>query len=122
MINYMQTNQNSIGNINVIDNKTWDDLLNYIKKYSITNQTNQTSQTNQTKIISYFYDISNQYNIEMKTIIKDFINFIIRYKPNLYSTDFFNFVEFIIHSQDVNINYILNYTISRFCRILRDSD
>lgn len=106
MINYMQTNQNSITNILVIDELVWCNLFDYI----INSKDNIIKHSD---IINYFNNISITYNIEMKNIIKEFINFIVRYKKEVYSSDFFNFVEFIMHTYDVNINYLLNYTVSR---------
>jgi DNA polymerase III delta prime subunit len=109
MINYMQTNQNSVGNINVIDNEIWDDLFNYI----VSNKNNENISNTKNDIINHFNIISTKYNIEMKNIIKDFINFIVRNKKHVCTNEFFNFVEFIMHTQDVNINYLLNYLVTR---------
>jgi replication factor C subunit 3/5 len=122
MINYMQTNQNSIGDINVIDNDVWYDLFNYIidknNNSSILNESQTNSKISKINkhndIINYFNTISIKYNIEMKNIIKDFINYIVRYKKYVCNENFFNFVEFIMHTQDINMNYLLNYIISRF--------
>lgn len=113
MINYMQTNQNLIENIDIIDNNVWNDLFEYIIYVSNNSSTNKRED-----IIEYFNKISIKYNIEMKNIIKDFINFIVRHKKHINSIEFFNFVEFIMHTTDLNINYLLNYVVSRFIKIL----
>jgi replication factor C subunit 3/5 len=100
MINYMQSTQNSFGNINVIDNGVWEELTQmFINK----NKHND--------IIKKFYKISEKYNIELKNLIKDYINFLIRYKIFYVDKHFLNFVEFIMHINEPNINYILNYLI-----------
>jgi replication factor C subunit 3/5 len=99
MINYMQSNQHLLGNLNVISNDIWDNLIIEIR------------DKNKEHIIKYVYNISESYNVEIKNIIKDFLNYIIRKKTEYVDEHFLNFIEFIMHIQDANINYILNYTI-----------
>ena len=102
MINYMQSNQNYIGYVNVINNTIWEDLTNaFIKKKT------------KLKLYNIILDISINYNIEIKNLIKDYINFIIRYKTKYINADFLNCIEFIMHINQPNINYLLNYTILR---------
>jgi replication factor C subunit 3/5 len=100
MINYMQSTQNLIGDINVIDNEIWEQLtstfINKDKKESI---------------IYDLHKISETYNIEIKNLIKDYINYIIRYKPTYVNSSFLNFIEFIMHINEPNINYLIHYTI-----------
>ena len=100
MINYMQSTQDSLGNINVIDNEVWKDLTQMF-----------TNKNNKNKIIKTFYKISDKYNIELKNLIKDYINFIIRYNSFYVNSEFLDFVEFIMHINEPNIVYLLNYTI-----------
>ena len=102
MINYMQSNQNYIGYVNVINNTIWENLTDafIIKK-------------NKLKIYNIILSISINYNIEIKNLIKDYINFIIRYKTSYINADFLNCIEFIMHINQPNITYLLNYTILR---------
>jgi len=100
MINYMQSTQDSLGNINVIDNGVWEELTQMF-----------IHNNKQNEIIKKFYKISDKYNIELKNLIKDYINFLIRYKFFYVNKHFLDFVEFIMHINEPNINYILNYTI-----------
>jgi replication factor C subunit 3/5 len=122
MINFMQSNQEIIkkdetnsnhlpvvneSKIFIIDNEIWDQLtLLFIKKKKIES------------IFKYIYDISIQYNIDKKNIIKDYLNFIIRNKPNIISKEFLDFVENIMHIDENNnkiyIYYSLNKLISFF--------
>ena len=100
MINYIQSNQNTLNNHRVIDKDEWNKLLGLIK---IDNNYN-----NIKKIIE---TISVEYNIEIKNLIKDFLNYIIRYKSQLLSLKLFEFIESIIHNPEANPEYITNYTI-----------
>jgi DNA polymerase III delta prime subunit len=102
MINYIQSNQNVLHEHQVIDNSVWHDLtdlLNDPSKYSLASD--------------YIDTISNTYNIEIKNIIKDYLNYIIRYKKEFISADFFDFIEFIMHISDISSskNHLKEYTI-----------
>ena len=98
MINYMQSNQHMMKEQLVIDNTVWDTLTATIKK-SINNS------------ITMLKTISSTYNIEIKNLIKDYLNFIIRTHPEFINPKFLKFVEFIMHLKDSNIEYITKYTI-----------
>jgi len=106
MINYIQSNQHIIKDNNVICNLTWENL-------SLLFQSN-----NYYKLLNEKLEqISQDYNIEIKNIIKDYLNYIIRYKPNLITIDFLKFTEFIIHLHNPNNEYIKKYTIERLHKL-----
>ena len=68
MINYMQSNEKSISNKKIIKNDLWDELIDLIK-------------SNDTKyIIKYINTLTVEYNVEKKYIVKQFLNYLIRYK------------------------------------------
>jgi DNA polymerase III delta prime subunit len=100
MINYIQSNQNVINNQNVIDNQIWDNLTKSFQ-----------SEKNYKIIVTQIDEISKEYNIEIKNIIKDYLNYIIRYKSNYISFELFSLVEFIMHLQESNVEYIKKYFI-----------
>jgi replication factor C subunit 3/5 len=116
MINYIQSNQDIIQNINtnvnktihfnIIDKTVWETILNLIQKHEKIE-----------KINLFIYDISIKYNVDKKNIIKDFLNYIIRNKPNIVNTNFLLFVENILHSQSTN-QHIIYYCISRLSSFL----
>jgi replication factor C subunit 3/5 len=88
MINCMQSKQdivkfqeNEILEFNIIDNDVWINLLNKLAS----------REKNET-VNNFVQSISNQYNIDKKNIIKDFINYIIRNHPKYLSKEFLNFV------------------------------
>jgi len=120
MINYIQSNQDIIQTINsnnntniknpiqfnIIDKTIWENILSLIQK-----------DEKMEKINLYIYDISIKYNVDKKNIIKDFLNYIIRNKPNIVSTNFLLFVENVLHSQSNN-QHLIYYCISRLSSFL----
>lgn len=103
MINFMQSNQNVLDtHFNIIDTVVWETLHNYFIKRE------------QLAVVgSYIQDISINYNIDKKNIIKDYLNYIIRNKPQLIKGDFLNFVENIMHNQDFKNTNFIHYALSR---------
>ena len=113
MINFMQSNQNRnvLGDgsknenmINIINNSIWENILHKIK-----------NKESLTVINKYIHDTSVSYNIDKKNLIKDFFNYIIRSKTTFVNvnSDFLNFVENLIHSQECNNKIYVNYSISK---------
>ena len=100
MINYIQSNQYIVSNKEVVDDNIWNELTRLIndkKKYKETQK--------------YFYKISSDYNIEIKNIIKDYLNYIIHHRPEYLTSAFLKFTEFIMHLNEPPIDYIVNYSI-----------
>ena len=115
MINFMQSNQDIVKKLstdteptnetigfNIIDNDIWESI---IKKIS--------DRDDIESICSYIYSISTKYNVDKKNIIKDFLNYIIRNNPKIVTSEFLNFVENLMHSQNINNNSHIYYSISR---------
>jgi len=98
MINFMQSNQSNFkhdnlnnDNFNIIDNNVWLSLTNKIlKKYSL-------------DVL-----VSDIHNISI-----DYLNYIIRNKSNLITSQFLDFVENLMHSQESNNQIFVNYSLSR---------
>jgi replication factor C subunit 3/5 len=108
MINFMQSNQNLLTtNFHVIDDATW------VKVFESFQQ-KKASKT----IVCDFQDISEKYNIDKKNIIKSFLNYIIRKKPQFVSHEFLNFVENIMHYQECKNSVYINYSILRLSQFL----
>jgi DNA polymerase III delta prime subunit len=121
MINFMQSKQDifKIENIKndknvknpknpknelefIIDDNIWETITNMIvNKKGINN------------IESVIYNISINYNIDKKNIIKDYINYIIRNKPDTICPEFLNFVENVMHSQECNNKTYVYYSLSK---------
>jgi replication factor C subunit 3/5 len=109
MINFMQSNQDIIkfdsndeSSISIIDNDIWENIIEKIKK-----------REKIENICAYVHLISIKYNIDKKNIIKDFLNYIIRNKPQSITPEFLNFVENLMHSQNLNNKNHIFYSLSR---------
>jgi DNA polymerase III delta prime subunit len=113
MVNFMQSNQdivksNSINvNFNIIENSIWESLLLKLEKKEKLDSINK-----------YIHEISIKYNIDKKNIIKDFINYIIRNKTTIVTSDFLIFVENIMHTQDCNNKVYINYALTKMSTFL----
>ena len=107
MINYMQSNQHLLEDQKVIDTKVWENLTYVLQK-----------QDKLGNIINLIDNISSTYNIETKNLIKDYLNYIIRYKSNYISKDFLNYAEFIMHLHDPKVEHVRNYSIIRLQNLL----
>ena len=111
MINFIQSNQDIMKNnlalesetiTYIIDNDVWENIIDkIIKREKLEN------------ICAYVQLISIKYNIDKKNIIKDFLNYIIRNKSTNITSDFLNFAENLMHSQNLNNNYHIYYSLSR---------
>jgi len=100
MINYIQSNQNTINTNAVIDITTWENLTKVIK-----------NKNDLKKSILLFHEISNEYNIDIKNVIKDYLNYIINNNPEYISFSFLKFTEFVIHLINPNSEQIVNYIV-----------
>ena len=109
MINYIQSNQYMIHNKKVINNDIWEDITKGLaddKSYKSTDERLE--------------KISIEYNIDIKNIVKDYLNYLIRNNTKLVSSvKFLKFVETIVHMVEPNTEYIKNYTIETLHVLLR---
>ena len=109
MINYMQSNHNVKISHNVINNKIWKHLT----------QLFQNSDTDVNEIFKYIEEIIVKYNIDEKNLIKDYINYLVRYEIQYVTCELLKCMEFLIHICSNNTKYIINYFIYRLHNILR---
>jgi len=106
MINYMQSNHNVIATHKVIDDKLWETFTDILCK-----------EGSHEKCGVFIDTVSNDYNLEIKKFIKDYINYVIRHKPHFVTREFLAFVEFIMHLQDPNVEHIKFYSIIRLNKL-----
>jgi DNA polymerase III delta prime subunit len=99
MINYMQSNEQIIHNKKIIQTDLWDNITTNMKDRSLKYN------------IEFITNVSNEYNVEKKNIIKNYLNYIVRYNKELLSSEFLQFVENIMHVTELNIDYMLPLTI-----------
>lgn len=105
--NHNNTNFNKIISFNIIDNDVWSELISKLK-----------NREKIELIINCINQISINYNIDKKNIIKDFLNYIIRNHNSIIDSDFLNFVENLMHSQDTNNNIYIYYSLTRLSSLL----
>ena len=113
MINFLQSNQefktqDSL-KIKIISNTIWKELTNKIKKHN---------DVKILTILKYINDISTNYNIDKKHIIKNYFNYIIENNTELVSREFLNFVENTIHNNNCKDEIYIKYFISRMKKFL----
>jgi replication factor C subunit 3/5 len=108
MINFMQTNQDVEDNeLNIIDDEIWYNLyLNIINGVSLHCLNNEIN------------NISLEYNIDKKNIIKDFLNYLIRNCEDIWTTTFFDFLENIVHFEDCNNEHYVNFSMIKLMNLI----
>ena len=110
MINYIQSNQYIVSNKEVVNDNIWNELTIQIK-----------SKNKYVDSIKTIYKISSDYNIEIKNIIKDYLNYIIHYKQDYVSSSFLKFTEFIMHLNEPQIDHMVKYTVLKLHELFNQS-
>ena len=108
MINYMQSNEQLIYNRKIIQTELWEKITDDIKNKSL--------DVN----LQFISKLSNEYNIEKKNIIKNYLNYLIRNKKHIINSSFLSFVENIMHISELNIEYMLPYCILKLNKFLNN--
>lgn len=110
MINFMQSNQNiDLNDYKIIDETIWLELLDKLTK-----------KENMHNLVKYVNNVSINYNLDTKNIIKDFLNYIIRKHSHLISNKLLQFVENIMHFEDCNNNYFVNYSLLKLSSLINE--
>lgn len=107
MINFMQSNQDNINNIKVINSTMWIDLYNKI-----------ICKTSIDELNEFIQQISMAYNIDKKNIMNNFFLFLIRNNDDILNPNFLNFLENVIHTEECKSKYYVNYSLSRLLKLL----
>jgi len=101
MINYIQLNQViEETKATIVNSKIWETS----HQLFITN-------TNETHIIEYINNISIEYNIDKKNIIKQYFNYVIRNYGTQLESAFFEIIETNIHNNEIPIEYMVKYFV-----------
>jgi replication factor C subunit 3/5 len=100
MINYLQSNQYDINVMSVLDDTVWNSLTESIK-------------ISKDNAKSKLYEIQTKYHIDVRNIIKDYLNYIIAYEALPIDSDFINFSEFIMHLSEPNAAYLVDYFLEK---------
>jgi replication factor C subunit 3/5 len=105
MINYIQTNQDNLQELHVITNAVWDKMVDLFRDPAC----------DIPAITSYFREIGARYYIDPRTIIKQFLYYIVRYRSSeMVTSELLNSIEHIIHLHHIRNEYIIHYFILKF--------
>jgi len=111
MINFIQLNQNvTIWEANIISTDVWKKIYNLLKE----------NKEDVKNIIQYIHDISIQYNVDKKNILKSFFNYIIRNKVEIVNAEFLYLVEQIVHCNEMNTEHILNFFVNQMINCIKN--
>ena len=99
MINFIQSNHNTIGlNINIIQDSFWKQLIKKMKK----------KDKNVRKFIE---NNCIKYNIKIKSFIIKFMTYLVKSNKKYLSNKWLDFIEYTVHNSTVNEKYLLEYII-----------
>jgi replication factor C subunit 3/5 len=102
MINYIQTNQEHLQELHVITNSVWGKLVELFRDPACDIAT----------IKTYFREIGERYYIDPRTIIKNFMYYIVRHQSDeMVSVSLLNSIEHIIHLHHIRNEYVIHYFI-----------
>jgi replication factor C subunit 3/5 len=107
MVNFMQSNQSSLNELNIIDNRSWIELSSILTNSHVEDA------------VKYINKLSISCNVDKKNIIKDYIYYL-THNTNITS-EFLTFVEGIMHFHDCNESYYLHYSLLRIASFIKNS-
>ena len=102
MINYMQTNQDIINNNYIISN------INYKKIYE------KLKENDYQSLNKFIKNLSKDYNLDKKNIIKLFLNYYIKNYNNEITKEKLLIIKNLLHSNITNTELFVNYFIHHF--------
>ena len=102
MINYMQTNQEAISNNYIISNIHHETLYNKLK------------DNNKEGLFKYIQNLSRDYNLDKKSIIKLFLNYYTKHYIDEITKDKLLFMKTLLHNNISDTDLFVNYFIHTF--------
>lgn len=98
MINFIQLNQHTtIRTEEIVNSQLWETIYTMI------------DQEQYQECKKYIYDVSVQYNLDKKSILTKYFNYLIENKPELISNELLEHIENIVHHQTNNISDLIDY-------------
>jgi replication factor C subunit 3/5 len=85
---------------NIVNVKIWENIHDLLF-----------SNSSECEIIDYINNVSIEYNIDKKNIIKQYFNHVIRNHGELLQPTFFEIIEKNIHNNEIPIQYIVKYFV-----------
>ena len=111
MINYIQSNHDNGGlNSNIIRNDYWNNFINKIKNNKI----------KKFEMYNYIINESIIYNIQIKTYIFKFLNYMIHDKKIATDKKWIIIVRNILHNSDITNKFLLRYFIEEIYSLLQE--
>jgi len=111
MINYIQSNHDNGGlNSNIIRNDYWNNFINKIKDNKI----------KKIELYNYIINESIIYNIQIKTYIFKFLNYMIHEKKIATNKKWIIIVRNILHNSDITNKFLLRYFIEEIYSLLQE--
>jgi hypothetical protein len=102
MINFMQSNQHVLDTIRVAEDSIWMELIQDIQ-----------SDLKITILYQKICQISTEYNMDLKYVMKELFHYIIRCRQDLISFQLLNCIENVVHSEECNEMYYVKYSLSQ---------
>ena len=101
MINFIQLHQSILNwDTTILTDVIYENLFDLLRE----------PKTDIQKFLDYIYEISIQFNIDKRNILKNYYNYILRNKPEVINSGFLDNAECVIHSSaDANLDDILTY-------------
>ena len=93
MINFMQSNQH-VADCKTLHDGVWAGIV---------------ALRRANDVAARFVEISQEYGIERRNLIKQFLNHMIRTRARCVTSEFLNCVEHVMHNQECKSEYMLNY-------------
>tara|TARA_B100001057_G_scaffold20748_1_gene19128 strand:+ start:8837 stop:9772 length:936 start_codon:yes stop_codon:yes gene_type:complete len=105
MINFMQTNQSCVNGLKIITHDIFDKISDLLieKDYN--------------KFVNFIDLITINYNIDIKNLIKSYINYFIRLESSDVNENLIDIIECILHNLDINSLYLKNYFFYSFSKL-----
>lgn len=98
MINFIQLNQHTIIRTEeIVNNEIWQTIYKMI------------TQQQYSECKKYIYDVSVQFNLDKKSILTKYFNYIIENKTQLITCELLEHIENIVHHQTNNISDLIDY-------------
>lgn len=111
MINFIQLHQeNTAFEKFIIVDTMWLHLHNLFSEQA------QAESKSPDRIRNWIRETSIRCNLDIKTIIKYYFNYMIQHHPKFIVPSYLNIMENIVHNYDTNIDYILFYFIEHMLR------
>lgn len=131
MINCMQSNQSNHG-LRMVDETVWNNVLQQMEAIASTTENNnktedKTEDQDREESMHYLCCLSNliqgivqEYDTDVKKIMKDLLNHMIRTRPDYVQPALFRMIDNVIHMDDIHPTHFMNYVLLSLKELNRD--